>query len=182
VLSRYIRNWGGEKLHIGLSLPQKDNLKKEDKALLPKCPLFGSSTVLPCPPWARSCKMAVKCPHPHYRQQHISTNSSIWKHNDFPKPRCKQWIPGLLLLTLYGLGVRLLTVKLFFSVCTNGHWLRAMTFEWVWFESWICWWWLQRQLGEVYSIKTKGSGEYAMFNGPISLKWPLENLFQWLIG
>lgn len=57
-----------------------------------------------------------------------------------------------------------------------------MTFEWVWFESPICWWWLQWQLGEVYSIKTKGSGEYAMFSGPISLKWPLENLFQWLIG
>jgi len=65
---------------------QRTTSEKRTKALLPKCPLFRGSTVLPCPPWARSCKMAVKCPQPHYRQQHISTNSSIWKHNDFPKP------------------------------------------------------------------------------------------------
>ena len=46
MLSRYIRSWVGYKLHIGSNLPPKDNLRKEDKALLPKCPLFGASTVV----------------------------------------------------------------------------------------------------------------------------------------
>ena len=46
MLSRYIRSWVGYKLHIGSNLPPKDNLQKEDKALLPKCPLFRGSTVI----------------------------------------------------------------------------------------------------------------------------------------
>jgi len=32
MLSRYIRSWGGYKLHIGLNLPPKGNLRKEDKS------------------------------------------------------------------------------------------------------------------------------------------------------
>ena len=36
MLSRYIRSWGGYKLHIGSNLPPKDNLRKEDKSSAPK--------------------------------------------------------------------------------------------------------------------------------------------------
>ena len=36
MLSRYIRSWGGYKLHIGSNLPPKDNLWKEDKSSAPK--------------------------------------------------------------------------------------------------------------------------------------------------
>ena len=36
MLSRYIRSWGGYKLHIGSNLPPKDNLRKEDKISAPK--------------------------------------------------------------------------------------------------------------------------------------------------
>ena len=36
MLSRYIRSWGGYKFHIGLNLPPKDNLWKEDKRSAPK--------------------------------------------------------------------------------------------------------------------------------------------------
>jgi len=34
-VSRYIRSWGGYKLHIGSNLPPKDNLRKEDKSSAP---------------------------------------------------------------------------------------------------------------------------------------------------
>ena len=33
-------------MHVGSNLPPKDYLRKEDKSLLPKCPLFGGSTVM----------------------------------------------------------------------------------------------------------------------------------------
>jgi len=36
MLSRYIRSWGGYKLHIGSNLPPKDNLRKEGKSSAPK--------------------------------------------------------------------------------------------------------------------------------------------------
>ena len=36
MLSRYIRSWGGYKLHIGSNLPPKDNVRKEDNSSAPK--------------------------------------------------------------------------------------------------------------------------------------------------
>jgi len=36
MLSKYIRSWRAYKLHIGLNLPPKDNLRKEDKSSAPK--------------------------------------------------------------------------------------------------------------------------------------------------
>jgi len=36
MLSRYIRSWGGYKLHIGSNIPPKVNLWKEDKSSAPK--------------------------------------------------------------------------------------------------------------------------------------------------
>ena len=33
-------------MHIGSNLPPKGNLRKRTKVLLPKCPLFGGSTVI----------------------------------------------------------------------------------------------------------------------------------------
>ena len=51
MLSRYIRSWGGYKLHIGSNLPPKDNLRKEDKSSAPKVSFIRrfhcSTTVVP---------------------------------------------------------------------------------------------------------------------------------------
>ena len=58
MLSRYIRSWEGYKLHIGSNLHQRTTSEKRTKALLPKCPLFGGSTVLML---MSSCIYVVLC-------------------------------------------------------------------------------------------------------------------------
>ena len=46
MLSRYIRSWGGYKLHIGSRTShQRTTSEKRTKVPLPKCPLLGGSTV-----------------------------------------------------------------------------------------------------------------------------------------